>query len=360
MRKAFIKLFWKAVGRISALTAVLIMIPSLNVHAAQDYTVTFRPGNVGRFGIAGSEDEASVSRKTVQEMAQEVADILYGENAVVTENGAIKVKVAAGSNMPAAPAYILPEEGYCVRPWGPDQGETVTKNVDYVVDYGRLTDGVEYTVTYVDDQSGEAVAPPAAGYANIGDTVAANAPATVTNSGAGIYYLTGVQSQEIILSGDADANVIVFTYTYRYDPGTTTTEIVRNVAGDTVVITENAAAADNGNAVPGAQALGGLGAGQGGGPNVAAPNVPGEGQELVDIQEEETPLAANPGDGNLENPTEEMVDIGEEEVPLGTLETSGGLNIVVIWAGVFGAAAVVLAVVWIQTRKKRANQEEEQ
>lgn len=342
--KGFLRKF---AGSAMALAVAFLMMPAINAHAASEYTVTFRPGNVGRFGLV------SDSEKSAKEMAQEVADVLYGGSASVTENGAIKVRVAAGSKIPAAPAYIIPDEGYCVRNWGPASGEKVTKNVDYVVDYGRLTDGVEYTVKYVDEQSGDSIAPFLTAYANIGDSISINAPLVITTSDAGVYELKSDVSAEIVLKEDASINVITFRYAYNYDPGTVTTEVITNIPGDTVTTTENYTTyIDNGTALTPAPA-------QGGGQNGAPDNGPAEEPDVVEIEDEETPLADR-ADGEGEEESPEITDIVDEEVPLADPETSGGFNVTVIWAGALGVAAIALAIVWLQTRKKESKEDGQQ
>lgn len=353
----------KIVSGMMALAVSVVLMPAINAQAASEYTITFRPGNVGQFGIA-SEDN---SMKTVKDMAQEVADIYYAQyETTVTENGAIKVKVPAGAAMPATPGYVIPDEGYCVRSWGPEQGETVRKNVDYVVDYGRLIDGVEYTVKYVDEESGESLAPFATAYANIGDTVTVNAPATITTSDAGEYVLTSAATQEITLSADAASNVVTFTYAYNYDPGTVTEDIIVNVPGDTVVTTETVTTyVDNGTTVvPGATVIPDAGA------DAGADNQEGEDQGedtpdagnedegdqgTVEIEDDETPLADGSNDAE-----EDTVSIEDEEAPLSALEREQNANAAIIVASIFGVAAVALATVWLQSRRKKANVEEEQ
>lgn len=338
----------KITGSAMALAVAFLMMPAINVHAASEYTVTFRPGNVGRFGLV------SDSEKSAKEMAQEVADVLYGGSASVTENGAIKVRVAAGADIPAAPAYIIPNEGYCVRNWGPAPGGKVTKNVDYVVDYGRLTDGVEYTIEYVDEQSGDSIAPFLTAYANIGDSISINAPLVITTSGAGVYELKSDVSAEIILKEDASLNVITFRYAYNYDPGTVTTEIITNIPGDTVTTTENYTTyIDNGAVLTPAPAQGGV-------QNGVLDNEPAEEPDIVEIEDEETPLADSVDGEGEDGSAPEITAIEDEEVPLANLETSGGFNVTVIWAGALGAAAIALAIVWLHTRKKESEEDGQQ
>lgn len=333
-----------------ALTVAFAMMPSVSAHAASEYTVTFRPGNVGQFGIA-SEANSEASAK---DMAQEVADILYGAyDASVTENGAIKIKVPAGASIPAAPAYIIPDEGYFVKTWGPESGTTVNKNADYVVDYGRLTDGVEYTVKYVDEQSGESIAPFATAYANVGESVQINAPATITTSDAGTYVLTSTATQQIVLDKDASANVIVFNYTYSYDPGTVTEDNIIVIPGGTVTTTEivTIPAANEGNVEPGAvQVQGGVNDN-----DADADNEDNQNPDVVDIEDEETPLAdTTPTEeaGETDIPPE-IIDIEEEEAPLAILQPDNGINFAVVLAGILGVVVVAVTALWIQMKKKQ-------
>lgn len=339
-------------GCAAALALTLTVMPGMDVHAASAYTVTFRPGNVGHFGFAADAD----SGKTVQEMAQGVADVLYADYEVqVTENGAIKVKVPAGTAV-AAPAYVLPDEGYCVRTWGPEAGSAVTKNVDYVVDYGRLTDGVEYTVEYVDDQSGEAIAPSATAYANIGDEVTFSAPAVLTTSAAGTYALRGEAYSTLTLSWNASDNIVTFRYVYSYDAGTVTEETVREIPGDTVTTTETYTTVVEGEPAqaPGAvqlQADADNGGDQDAGD--ADQNAEEDNQELVEIEDEQTPLT-----DQSDEEEEQEVTIEEEEAPQAALENRNGVNAAVIVAVILGVAVVVLAVVWIMVRRKGAGSED--
>lgn len=357
MRKQ--SLLKKIISGMTALTVAVVLMPALNAHAASEYTVTFRPGNVGQFGIA-SEDNAD---KTVKEMAQEVADIYYAQyETTVTENGAIKVKVPAGADMPAVPGYIIPDAGYCVRTWGPEQGAKVTKNVDYVADYGRLTDGVEYTVKYVDEESGESLAPFLTAYANIGDTVSVTAPASIMTSDAGEYVLTSEATQELTLVADAASNVITFNYVYSYDPGTVTENVIVTIPGDTVVTTQTNTVYVEGEpvTVPGAVVIEDDDTPLDDTPEDDDADVQGEEeQEIVDIEDEDTPLAGTVEGETTGDAEEVIVDIEDEEAPLaGVPEAEGGINTAVIVAGVFAVAAFAVFMIWLQSKRKKAEVEE--
>uniref|UniRef100_UPI004055B980 hypothetical protein n=1 Tax=Acetatifactor sp. TaxID=1872090 RepID=UPI004055B980 len=365
-------LFKKIVSGMMVLA--LAFMPTMNAWAASEYTVTFRPGKVGMFGIAS---ESGSTDKNVREMAQEVADIYYAQyETTVTDNGAIKVTVPAGAQMPAAPGYIIPNEGYCVRTWGPEAGSEVTKNVDYVVDYGRLTDGVEYTVKYVDEESGESIAPFFTAYGNIGDVVSVDAPATIMTSDAGVYVLTSDATQEFTLGTDVEINVITFQYEYSYNPGTIEEDVVVSIPGDTVINTQTVTTyIDNGTtAEPGAVVI--QGEDQEAEANDEADDEAdaevvdenqnedqqGE-QEIVEIEDEDTPLTNLPESDETvdsEETADMVVEIEEEEAPLyDGLKVESGMNPMVIVAAVFGIAAVALSVVWMQSKKKKNNTDEQ-
>ncbi len=347
----------KIASGMMALAMTVALMPAMTAQAASEYTITFRPGNVGQFGIASADN----TDKTVKDMAQEVADVYYAQyETAVTEMGAIKVTVPAGAEMPAVPGYIIPDAGYCVRTWGPEAGEQVTKNVDYVVDYGRLTDGVEYTVKYVDEESGESLAPFLTAYANIGDTVTVNAPATIVTSDAGEYVLTSDASQVLTLVENAASNVITFTYAYSYDPGTVTENVIVTVPGDTVVTTETVTTYVEGEPVvqPGAVVIEDEDTPLAGG-GEDAENQDGDNQEIVGIEDEDAPLAGNV-DG--EDAEDALVDITDEEAPLnGSLgaEEQGGINPALIAAAASAVAAFAVTMIWLQSRRKKVEAEEE-
>ena len=89
-----------------------------------------------------------------------------------------------------------------------------SKNTDYVVDYGKLVDGVEYTVQYVDSESGESIAPVYITQANIGETRSVSAPLQIVISGGAVYNLVSESTLEMILDAAQKAGAVVLT-----DPG---------------------------------------------------------------------------------------------------------------------------------------------
>lgn len=218
------------------LVAVAMYLPGICIWAsAETYTVTFRPGDVGYFAMSPEEDGDK------QAMAEDVADRLYSSyDYEVTSNGAIKITVPANATVPQSPAYIQAEEGYFVKEvsvWGPKDGQTVDRNMDFVVDYGRLVNGVEYTVRYVDSVSGESVAPIYIAQASQGELQKVTAPKKLTISGGTVYNLVSEETAEKVMDIDPTNNVFTFSYMMA-SGGTRTEEIVEYVEGDVITVTE--------------------------------------------------------------------------------------------------------------------------
>lgn len=329
---------------------------SVSAEAAGTYTVTYRPGNVGKFALADTGETE------VKAMAEEAAAAMgYRYDYEVTENGAIKLFVPKGALVPAAPSYIVAKDNYFAKNatiWGPAQGQVVEKNIDFVVDYGKLVDGVEYTIQYLDSEDFSSVAPVAIAYGNIGAEETAVAPEMIVLSGATTYVRDSEPTQSIVLGEDASENVITFFYTAKFVGDVTEKIIYQDVPGETVVVTEYVLI-DNGTVVnPGAV----LAPDQEENPvgpvveipeeNVPLVPVPGDEQPqtsaepsvenpVVDIPEEDVPLASAPSDSGDRGM--DIVDIGEEEVPLINEVPTDGKGIG-MYIGL-GAALVLLFVV---------------
>lgn len=327
------------------LMVAAMCVPSVKVQAAVDsYTVTFRPGNVGYFAISSS------SEGDKQSMAQAVAQQVYGNYTYeVTKNGAIKVTVPANEAVPSAPNYIQSDEGYFVKDasvWGPAAGETVDRNMDFVVDYGKLIDGVEYTIKYVDSASGESIAPVYIGLANAGEKRTENAPKQIVISAGTVYQLASGETLEKVL--DADSTKNVFTFSYKMATRETVEqEIINYVDGDTITSTEtNTSTIDNGTTTiptntPAAQEQGG-----GAGGNAEGEN----GDNTTIIDDEQVPLASSDSE---EANTDTMVDIADEDVPLAGLEQEHKATMLTVVAGVFAASAVAAAILWLCFKRKK-------
>jgi len=332
------------------LVIVAMCIPTMKAQAAVDsYTVTFRPGNVGYFAM--EKTDAEVDK---QAEAKKVADAqyvgLYGaDNVTVTKNGAIKVTVPANAAVPSAPIYIQAESGYFVKDaavWGPATGQLTDKNMDFVVDYGKLVNGVEYTVEYVDSSSGESIAPVYIAQANIGDEREVTAPKQIVISEATVYNLTSEETLTLVLDADSTKNVFTFSYTMA-PRGTVEEEVVNYVDGGTVTIDETFTTfIDNGTTVTTIPAQGGAGGG-----DAEGGNEPG----AVVIEDEQVPLAPPASE---EDGTGNMVSIGDEDVPLASFGDESGANTVAIVAGIFVVAAIAALILWLRMKKKKDVTEE--
>lgn len=338
----------KLISKIKFIATFLVIaavcIPTMKAQAAVDsYTVTFRPGNVGYFALSADAEGSK------QEKAQAVAAQVYnGYTYEVTKNGAIKVTVPANATVPSAPGYIQAEAGYFVKDtsvWGPT-GQTVDKNMDFVVDYGKLVNGVEYTVEYVDSSSGESIAPVYIAQANIGEEREVTAPKQIVISEATVYNLTSEETLTLVLDADSTKNVFTFSYTMA-PRGTVEEEVVNYVDGGTVTIDETFTTfIDNGTTVTTIPAQGGAGGGE-----AEGGNEPG----AVVIEDEQVPLAPPASE---EDGTGNMVSIGDEDVPLASFADESGANTVAIVAGIFVVAAIAALILWLRMKKKKDVTEE--
>jgi len=192
-----VKKFLRAVLSAALIFFVTVsMIPT--AFAAGSYTITFSAGDKGTLKQALYDSYAasySVTR---------------------TASGNIKIVVPAGSNMPDLPTAADVDLGsntakyYVSSGWEPKEA-TVTKNATYVVSYGAIVNGVEYTVRYVDAATGNDVASPVIATGNVGDTM------NFTAKNVGGYTYNGY-SKSMVLSSDSKGNVLTFNYTVSGTP----------------------------------------------------------------------------------------------------------------------------------------------
>lgn len=311
------------------LAAAVAFSVSPSVYAAEGktYQVIYKAGNVGEF----TSEYQEYATGTLGAVSADEKKIVY--------------EVKAGEAFPQLPqAGNIASEGYFAADssqWGPED-DFVTRRSEFVVQYGRLVDGVEYTVRFVDAASGEQVALPEIAMGNVGEEV------TYTAKSIPDYSLVSEASAAIVLDADATLNII--TFTYASTKTTNVEEVVRTeyVDGGTTVVyseRENIIYQQSNTAQPGGNVQGA--AGEDG--NEAQ-------QGNVNIEDEETPL----GDGTqVSDEDGDIISIEEEEAPL-----SGGSlnrpNMMVVFAGIAGAAAIALAAVWFLTKKKAKEQDAEE
>ena len=321
---------WKK-ALVSLLGGCLMLgMVSTGVSAAQagtyTYTITLSAGNMGT--ISGQE-------KTVYTGA------VYGESwasfdlsqvQVTDERYYVKgIRLSGRDNADAlaAPAF------------------RVTGDADYVVAYGVRGDQVAYTVQY-QDEDGETLAASQTFYGNVGDKPV-----------VAYRYVDGYIPQSLALTKTLSANEAENIFTFVYTQGDPDT-IVRTetettvVTGEPSVITVVAGApAAAGTAAGGTAACGtGTGGAADAGDGTAAGEVADGGTETV----EEEPVPEG---------TQDIVDLDEEETPLGDLEiedntgaNAEGLSMVGSVA-VAAAAGVILICLIVYLMKKRRSGSDE-
>lgn len=321
---------WKK-ALVSLLGGCLMLgMVSTGVSAAQagtyTYTITLSAGNMGT--ISGQE-------KTVYTGA------VYGESwasfdlsqvQVTDERYYVKgVRLSGRDNADAlaAPAF------------------RVTGDADYVVAYGVRGDQVAYTVQY-QDEDGETLAASQTFYGNVGDKPV-----------VAYRYVDGYIPQSLALTKTLSANEAENIFTFVYTQGDPDT-IVRTetettvVTGEPSVITVVAGAPAAAGTAAGGTAAGGTGTGGAAdaGDGTAAGEVADGGTETV----EEEPVPEG---------TQDIVDLDEEETPLGDLEiedntgaNAEGLSMVGSVA-VAAAAGVILICLIVYLMKKRRSGSDE-
>lgn len=228
----------------------------------------------------------------------------------------------------------------------------VVGDEDYVVAYGVLSDPVEYTVQYV-DQNGNKLASDGKYYGNAGDKI-------IVASRQIDGYLPDANNKAMTLSKEKE-NVFTFVYhssagatnviyntltgttTYIYQDGTTSTVTIPNPANGQAgaVVTPPAANAGAGNANAGNAGAGNADAGNADAGNADAGNA----DENTVIADEDTPLT-----------TQDIVDLdADEEVPLAAQAQETVTNLAPIIAGIFVAvAAAGMITLFVISRRRKA------
>lgn len=337
---------------VSLLVAVLFFsMGKLSADAAgKTYTVTFRPGNVGTF-------------------TDNAVELYANYDYEITAHGAIKVSVPSGAAFPSAPTaqYVNVKDGYVVlnsANWGPQAGDVVTKNTDFVVDYGRLIDGVEYSVKYVDEETGESVSTLMVTRGNIGESVSVTAPETIKISDNTNFVLVSNTTQTIMLEADSSKNVIEFKYAKQavetnveevieFTPGEVV-EIHETVQGTTTIIeAEPTPLAEN---TPAANPEGENE--QQGGEGEETQEVNEEGQQEVIIDDEDTALAGTIPSSEDESQSGE-VEIEDEEAPLAPGVAQPVNPLFIVLAVVAAVAAFEAGFVWYRRGKKKSSDSED-
>lgn len=296
------------------LVLVNTWMPAAQVQAQEgkSYTVTLRAGNVGSFDTEKFEalcQNAEVTANYVKfqvDRGNSLVDMGFLKEAAELDSVLLNSVVIKGDYLLKSAVEIA--------------GQQITSNTEYVLDYGKLVDPVEYSIYFVDSESGEQIAAPTLAYGNAGDVINV-VPVTIDG------YETEDGTKELVLSKEAE-NTITFRYTFTSQE---TTVIVPPQEQENVVTVPTE--------VP-EEAL----------QETEAANEPEEQEEAleeenqpVEIEEEEVPLA---------DTSTETTEIEDEDVPLAAASTENS-NMIYVAAGIAAAIILLGAVVLYYFKKKR-------
>lgn len=220
------------------------------------------------------------------------------------------------------------------------------KDQEYVIEYGRLVNGVEYKVEYVDNATGVQIADPIFLWGEDGIPTTNIYAINISN-----YALANGSPKTITPIKNATTNTLTFRYNSTLTGGTTTNTTYQTVDGGTQTINETQQNPIY-QAVPGAAPAAAVAATGGGG---------GGGADTTAIEDEETALEAEPAEpeGEAQESAEateetgeatEEATIEEEEVPLAASQQP--FNLVAVLAILLGGVALILATVWIIARRR--------
>lgn len=344
------KEFWKSRILLCA-AAVILFAGALGTEAfAADpytYTVTIYAGKQGKMvseadlSVSGGSGGHSVS---VSEDRIVVSGLAYGSRVSFSARDGRSVNLTAenGSTVsegdPGNRYYIMGirESGRDNKGAG-NESFVVTEDTDYVVAYGiRGNNMVAYTVRY-EDAAGNELASPRTYYGNVGDRPV-----------VGWIYIDNYRPQAYNLTKELVENEAENVFTFVYTPmetgggggGAGTNETVTVVVpGETAGIQPGGTTILPGGAGGGQAAAGGAqeaGAEAGAGGQAAE-----EPAELINLDDEEVPLANMEGD--------------DEEVPLAGKDGSQSSFPIVagVLIAVLAAAVLVIAVVLAKKRKEK-------
>ena len=335
----------KKMRRLIGTLLIMCMVVALNVHApaAEKYTYTVRV-------FAGAQ--GTINGKDVYIKSE----IPYG--------GQFTFDINSVSLNSDSKYYV---KG--IRESGKDNNTVdkssfvVTSDIDYVVAYGIKGSSVAYTVNY-QDESGSALLPSSTYYGNVGDKPV-----------VAYQYVDGYQPQAYnltkTLSENESENVFTFVYTPIEGPTAGGGQgVVGGTEGRVDNTTGGGGAGTGAAGTPGA--AGAAGAGDGTGATGAAGDgtgtvvPPTEDNNTVDVPDDQTP-AAGP---------QELVDLDDPDTPLANFEGNSNQNSIASGAisgpisnasGMStglkvglgaGAAAVLALIIGFAIRKRKKRNEE--
>ena len=291
----------------SSLLALLLVFGLTPMHvkaADKTYTVTFRAGNVGEFHEDAIDFETAEQSKSFIKIhvnrGESIADYFGGAsnvNTIFSNQNLLATESAEGGSYRTLP---IDEEALT---------KGITRNTDIVMDYCRVVNPARYAVFYINGESGAQIASPVYGLGEA-DEVLSFEPLTITG------YNIPATKQEVTLQEGKTA-VVTFAYSMN----------------ETVVYNTEVAYTDGDIAYNDLVTYIGQPVVVAGGPGAAADADADAGENLVEVDEAETPLANNTLEDNG------LVELEENETPLSN-QVLGNTKLFAIIAGF----AVLLAV----------------
>ncbi len=287
----------------------LILLPcGLKCQAAEySYTITFYPGNHGRFnGVGSISVQSSGSEASVEVVGQAIKVSGLRNGDMVSFDAAMDGAVALeeGSQYYVKGIRLSGRDNNTVD----SSAFRVEGDRDYVVAYGIRGDMVSYVVNY-EDEAGNALAPSRNYYGNVGDKPV-----------VAFLYVEGYEPMAYNLTKTLVSNEAenVFTFVYRRVVGSGGGNESGGGTGDVV----NPGLGDGGSAAGSEPDTDGAPGGIGGigneGGNTGA--VDGENTDGGMAGGGNGTDDANGGEAGLQGNEGENVELGDEEVPLDLME----------------------------------------
>ena len=329
MRACFHKNIILSIVSSVCVVAVLILTSVLPVHANEEgngiktYEVTIRAGEHGNF-ISNINSAESISpKKVVFKVEKGNSFILDNTSAIVEISDTYSGK------------YFVVNQRYRIK--------NVTRNAEFVIEYGRLVDGLEYKVEFIDNATGVQIADPIFSWGSDGGSTGVYTAKSIAN-----YALIGDANRSIEALSDTN-NVLQFRYNSTLSGGSSTNTTYQTTDGGVENVTETQQnpiyQTVPAQAPVAAQAATG-GQGAGGGDDTTTIDEEGTALEDTPVAEGEDEVVTPESDESSDETT-----IEEEELPLAP-GMNQPVNIAAVIAVMLGGIALILAVVWMIARRR--------
>ena len=300
-------------GSLLALMLVLMLFPMRANAASKTYTVAIRSGQSGSFNESAvkaafpdAEVDAGYIKFTVAR-GETITDAFASNEELdefLSNQNNLKTATAEGGTY-----RVLPVEDF-------DVTKGVTRNTDVVLSYCRVVNPARYVIEYVNGDNGADLAAPTFGLEEAGTEIDAK-PLAIAG-----FHTSGEATKLVLEEG----KTLVVRFLYSQNESTVYNTEITYTEGDTVYndIINRIGQVFNAGAGAGADA--------------------GAGEDLVAVDEAETPLANNTLEDNG------LVELEENETPLSN-QLLGNTKLFAIIAGF----AVLLAVGVAATLKIKKN-----